>query len=79
MFESLTFPLFLQEFLKGQIVVSVTNVKKMKKNGDFLCVTASLDLAKASKVKSFEKMALLIKVIYRQHRIKNYIRVGNMT
>ena len=30
--QTLTFPIFLQDFLMGQIVLSVTNVKEMKKN-----------------------------------------------
>jgi len=54
MFESLTFTLFLQEFLKGQIVVSVTIVKKMKKNSDFSYVAASENRAKSVNVKFFQ-------------------------
>ena len=49
--QTLTFHCFLHEFLKGQIVVSVTNVKKMKENSDFSCVVASENLAKSVNVK----------------------------
>jgi len=48
---TLTFPLFLQEFLKGQIVVSVTNVKKMIEKSVFPCVAASEKQAKSVNVK----------------------------
>ena len=51
---TLTFPHFLQEFLKGQIVVSVTNVKKMKKNDGLSRVAESQKAAKSPNVKYFE-------------------------
>jgi len=60
-FLSLTFPHFLREFSKGHIVHLVTNVKKMKKNGVFFCVSDYRKWTKAAKVKLFKKMALLIR------------------
>jgi len=54
-FETLPFPRFLQEFLKGQIVLLVTNVKQTRKIVSNCRLIKSKIKAKSSKVKLSQK------------------------
>jgi hypothetical protein len=53
--QTLTFLVFLQEFLRGKILHLGTNVKKMEKTEVFFCIIRPKMVGKSSNVKFFEK------------------------